>query len=84
MRACCGLRGSSNLGIEWNAENQLKKVLNNAATIATFAYDPFGRRVEKVAGGTTTTFTYDVEDILRETAGATTANKPTEAGKSLG
>jgi RHS repeat-associated protein len=62
----------SNLGIEWNAENQLKRVLKNAATIATFAYDPLGRRVEKVAGGTTTTFTYDGEDILRESAGATT------------
>lgn len=50
----------------------MKKVLKNAATIATFAYDPLGRRVEKVAGGTTTTFTYDAEDILREIAGATT------------
>ena len=33
---------------------------------------PLGRRVEKVAGGTTTSFTYDLEDIVRETAGATT------------
>jgi RHS repeat-associated protein len=57
---------------EWDAENKLKKVLKNAATIATFAYDPLGRRVEKVAGGTTKTFTYDWVDILRESAGATT------------
>lgn len=63
---------ASNLGIEWNAENQLKKVLKNAATIATFAYDPRGRRVEKVVGATTTTFTYTAEDILRETTGGTT------------
>jgi RHS repeat-associated protein len=40
--------------------------------VATFEYDPLGRRVEKVAGATTTTFTYDGEDILRDIAGATT------------
>ena len=61
-----------NLGIEWNADNQLIEVSENETTVATFAYDPAGRRVEKVAGGTTTTFTYDGEDILRETAGGTT------------
>jgi RHS repeat-associated protein len=57
---------------EWNAENQLKKVLKNSATIATFAYDSLGRRVEKVVGATTTGYTYEGEDILREIAGATT------------
>jgi len=61
-----------NLGIEWNAENQLIEVSENETTIATIEYDPLGRRVEKVAGGTTSTFTYEGEDILREIAGATT------------
>ncbi|HEX9724518.1 MAG TPA: RHS repeat-associated core domain-containing protein [Vicinamibacteria bacterium] len=73
MRVCAaGRPDPQNLGIEWNAENQLIEVLENETTIATFEYDPLGRRVEKVAGSTTTTFTYDAEDILREITGATT------------
>jgi RHS repeat-associated protein len=35
-------------------------------------YDPLGRRVEKVAGGVTTSYTYDGVNILREITGATT------------
>lgn len=50
----------------WNAENQLTKVEKSGAEVARFAYDPKGRRVEKVAGGVTTTYTYDREDVLRE------------------
>jgi RHS repeat-associated protein len=59
---------------EWNARNQLVEVLENETTITTYAYDPLGRRVEKVVGATTTAYTYDFEDILRETAGGTTTN----------
>jgi RHS repeat-associated protein len=51
---------------EWNAENQLTRGLRNGNEVARFAYDPVGRRVEKVAGGATITYTYDGEDILRE------------------
>jgi RHS repeat-associated protein len=57
---------------EWNAENQLTRVTKNAVEMATFKYDPLGRRVEKVAGGVTTSFTYDGQAILRHVAGATT------------
>jgi RHS repeat-associated protein len=57
----------------WNAENQLIEVSENETTVATFEYDPFGRRVEKVVGATTTTYTYDHRNILRETAGASNA-----------
>ena len=38
---------------------------------ARFAYDPLGRRVEKVAGGVTTSYSYDGVAILREARGAT-------------
>ena len=58
--------------IEWNAENQLTRVTKNSVEQARFKYDPHGRRVEKVAGGVTTTWAYDSEDILRQIAGATT------------
>jgi len=56
----------------WNAENQLTKVEKNAVEQARFAYDPRGRRVEKVAGGVTTSYTYDGEDIVREVRGGLT------------
>jgi RHS repeat-associated protein len=55
----------------WNAENQLTKVEKNGTEVARFTYDPRGRRVEKVAGGVTAGYTYDIDDILRERRGAT-------------
>ena len=51
---------------EWDAEDQLKRVLNSGSEVARFAYDPLGRRVEMVAGTVTTTWTHDGDDVLRE------------------
>jgi hypothetical protein len=42
-------------------------VLKNGVEQARFAYDPIGRRVEKVAGGITIAYAYDGVNILRET-----------------
>jgi YD repeat-containing protein len=53
----------------WNAENQLTKVEKNGAEVARFAYDPLGRRVEKVAGSVTTKYAYAHDTVLRETRG---------------
>jgi RHS repeat-associated protein len=64
--------GPSDFRIEWNADNQLKRVSLNGNEVARFAYDPNGRRVEKVAGGVTTSYLYDEEDVVRETRGAAT------------
>jgi RHS repeat-associated protein len=64
--------GSDTWAYTWNAENQLTRVTKNGAEMAIFKYDPVGRRVEKVAGGVTTTWAYDGEDILRETRGTVT------------
>jgi RHS repeat-associated protein len=66
------LDGADTWGYEWNAENQLTRVTRNAVEQARFKYDPLRRRVEKVAGGVTTAWTYDAEDILREANGSTT------------
>jgi RHS repeat-associated protein len=63
--------GSDNWGYEWNALNELTRVLKNGIEQARFAYDPNGRRIEKVAGGVTTSYTYDGFNILRETRGGT-------------
>jgi RHS repeat-associated protein len=62
--------GADVWGYEWNARNELTRVTKNAVEQARFAYDPIGRRVEKVAGGVTTGYTYDGEDILQQTQGA--------------
>jgi RHS repeat-associated protein len=64
--------GSDTWGYEWNARNQLTRVTKNSVEQARFSYDPAGRRVEKVASGVTTSYTYDGEDVLREVRGAFT------------
>jgi RHS repeat-associated protein len=64
--------GTDIWGYEWNARNELTRVTKNSVEQARFSYDPLGRRVEKVAGGTTTTYTYDSSHILREVRGAST------------
>jgi len=42
--------GTDVWGYESNAEDQLTRVIKNGVEQARFAYDPNGRRVEKVAG----------------------------------
>ena len=64
--------GSDTWGYEWNAHNELTRVTKNSVEQARFSYDPLGRRVEKVAGGATTGYTYDIEDLIREVRGGTT------------
>jgi len=56
---------------EWNVEGQLIRALRDGAEVARFAYDPLGRRVEKVAGGVARSYVYDGQDILQETATGT-------------
>lgn len=56
---------------EWDAENRLTRVTRNGAEVARHRYDALGRRVGKTASGVTTTYTYDGEDIVRETVGST-------------
>ena len=62
----------SDFCMEWNAENALNRVLQNSIEQARFAYDLLRRRVEKVARGVTTSWTYDDESALREVRRATT------------
>jgi YD repeat-containing protein len=64
------LSGKTELGHAWgyvcNATGKLQVTLDQQE-VARFGYDPLGRRVEKVAGGVTTSYVYDGMDILRKT-----------------
>jgi RHS repeat-associated protein len=57
---------------KWNARNQLAEI--TGGTKATFEYDPFGRRISKTIGGTTTKTLYDGANAVQETKGSATAN----------
>jgi len=61
---------------EWNAENQLTRVMKDSVEVATFSYDPSGRRIEKAVGGRHHAYLYDALGILQEqvTEGATTTS----------
>ncbi len=52
---------------EWNARGQLTDI--DAATDASFSYDPFGRRVSKTIGETTTDVLYDDANVVQESSG---------------
>ena len=67
--------GGSTWTYEWTVDNQLRRVLLNGNEVARFAYDPLGRRVEKVAGTATTAYLYDGQDILRETVTSTSGTQ---------
>jgi RHS repeat-associated protein len=57
---------------KWNARNQLSAI--TGGTAASFEYDPFGRRISKTIGGTTTKVLYDEANAIQETKGTATAN----------
>jgi RHS repeat-associated protein len=56
----------------WNARSQLTGITGPAN--ASYTYDPFGRREQSVAGGTTTSYLYDGANVAQEQSGTTTAN----------
>jgi RHS repeat-associated protein len=61
------VEGGYTWNYEWNATNQLTRVTKDSIELSRFVYDPFERRVEKVAGGTTYSYAHDREAIVRET-----------------
>jgi YD repeat-containing protein len=58
--------GGHNWGYEWNARGELARVTKDGSEVARYEYDPLGRRIRKVAQGTTYSYVYDGMDILRE------------------
>src|SRR5439155_25772683 len=53
---------------------------NNTTTLATFAYDTFGRRTSKTVSGTATAFLYDGQNPVQETQGSTISSILTGMG----
>ena len=50
----------------YDYENKLIKAILPSGAVAEYKYDPFGRRIEKSAGGMVTRYLYDNEDITAE------------------
>jgi RHS repeat-associated protein len=58
---------------KWNARNQLTSI--TGANKATYAYDPFGRRITRTVGSTTTELLYDGPNVVQESqSGSAIAN----------
>jgi RHS repeat-associated protein len=60
------LTGDATRTYEWDAENRLTAVKQGATTVASFAYDGAGRRVQRIAGGVTTTYIHDADGVIEE------------------
>lgn len=48
---------------EWDAADRLVRIRDNGTETASFAYDGWGRRVQKISGGTTHEYVHDGENI---------------------
>lgn len=58
-----------NVGVVWDAENQLVEVKQGPTTLASFTYDGLGRRQRKIAGGVTHTYIADEDDLIEARVG---------------
>lgn len=66
----------------WDARNHLTTISGGVS--ARFLYDPFGRRTEKMIGGTTTQFLYDGLNPVQELDGANPPNATAEMLTGVG
>ena len=55
-----------NVGIVWDAENRLARVLQGPTELARFVYDGWGQRQQKIAGGVTHTYISDRDSLIEE------------------
>jgi RHS repeat-associated protein len=64
-----------NIRYTYNGRNQLVAIIRGDGTRISFTYDPFGRRVTKVANGVTTRFIWASNQLLSETVEGPTAGQ---------
>jgi RHS repeat-associated protein len=57
----------------WNSRNQLTGISDRSGTIASFTYDPLGRRADATLGSDTRSFVYDGWNVLKEDGASTDA-----------
>ena len=76
------LTGDGTNTYTWDARNHLTQITQRRTTVATFAYDAFGRRMNKTVNGTTTQFLYDGLNPVQElnSSSAVAANLLTGLG----
>lgn len=55
-------------GYTWNSSGHLAGA-SNGSTVASYTYDPFGRRICKTVNGVTTNYVYDGQDIAASITG---------------
>jgi YD repeat-containing protein len=60
------LTGDGTNTYTWDARNHLTQIAQRRTTTATFAYDAFGRRMNKTISGTTKRFLYDGLNPVQE------------------
>ncbi len=65
------LTGNGTDTYAWNARNQLAAVKQGGTTIASFSYDPLGRRVDTDFNGNAASYLYDGLNAVQETHGST-------------
>jgi uncharacterized protein (TIGR03437 family) len=56
---------------EWDARGRLRKVTLPGGETVSYGYDALGRRSNRMASGTTTTFLYDGQDVVLDRTGST-------------
>jgi RHS repeat-associated protein len=66
------LTSNGTSSFEWNDRNQLTGVTQGSNTWS-YAYDPFGRRINKTASGVETKYLYEDENVARESSEGKTA-----------
>ena len=67
----------------WDTRNRLVQVNQGATIIATYTYDPFGRRIKKVVNGTTTQFLHDGANAVLEYDQSNVLTAATLSGLSM-
>jgi RHS repeat-associated protein len=58
----------------WDDRNQLSQVSSALGTLATFGYEPTGRRSRKTVSGSTRDYLYSGANFIQEQSGGTTAS----------
>lgn len=58
--------GTDTFDYTWDDQNRLIEVEFNSVSVVTYEYDSASRMIQRVEGGTTTNYTWDGWDLIRE------------------